>query len=61
MFLNKDAPHFVLKDEPDIVTSIQDDVKELPEATYVLDDLMERVMNAEQKLVDHKKQNLERQ
>ena len=32
MFLNKDAPHFVLKNEPDIITSIQDEVKELPEA-----------------------------
>jgi hypothetical protein len=34
-------------------------LESLPEATYVLDDLMERVFNAEQKLIDHKKQNLE--
>ena len=34
-------------------------LKELPEATYVVDDMMERVMNAEQKLLDHKKQNRE--
>jgi len=34
-------------------------LKELPEANYVLNDLMERTLNDEQNLEDHKKQNIE--
>jgi len=34
-------------------------LKELPEAKNVIDDLMERTFNAEQKLEDHKKESVE--
>ena len=36
-----------------------DSLKQLPEASYVVDDLMKRTFDAEKNLEDHKKQNLE--